>query len=83
MVVEVKINCPSDGEVVFSTALHPFEISEEVACPVCGTTCTVLEKGYVQRSDLYVHVTTPAKEVVEYGETAEPAPNKGKRARRV
>ena len=82
MVVEVKINCPSDGEVVFSTALHPFEISEEVACPVCGTTCTVLEKGYVQRSDLYVHVTTqPVKEVFEDGET-EPVERKGKRARK-
>ena len=45
MVVEVKINCPSDGEVVFSTALHPFEISEEVACPYVGRRVLYWRKG--------------------------------------
>jgi uncharacterized Zn finger protein (UPF0148 family) len=87
--VEVKIKCPKEGEVVFTTSLYTHQIPGTVPCPSCGTDSEVVAKEYIPREESYVRVSSPRIEVksetvydkADYGES-EPAETKGKRRTR-
>ena len=85
MPLEVKIKCPKEGEVVFTTSLYADQVPDTIPCPSCGSDSEVIAREYIPREESYLRVSSPIKvEVessVEYGETV-PTEGKGKRRKR-
>ena len=83
--LEVKIKCPKEGDVVFTTSLYANQVPDTIPCPSCGTDSEVVAREYISREESYLRVSSPitveSRSSVEYGETV-PTESKGKRRKR-